>query len=69
MTSRWLITLAGVAATAHVAAAQNSADRIRQLDSAWARSYAVHDTALARSLFAEDIVITSTNGTLKTREG
>jgi ketosteroid isomerase-like protein len=59
---------AAVAASAHAAAAQSAADRIRQLDSAWARTYAAHDTVLARSLLAEDIVITSTNGTLKTRE-
>jgi len=68
MISRWIIGATALAAAAQVSAAQNTADRIRQLDSAWARTYAVHDTALARSLLAEDIVITSTNGTLKTRE-
>ena len=68
MSSRWIIAVAAVLAPAQIAAAQNVADRIRTLDSAWARTYAVHDTVLARSLLAEDIVITSTNGTLKTRE-
>jgi ketosteroid isomerase-like protein len=68
MTSRWVIAVATLISTARVAGAQNAADRVRQLDSAWARTYAVHDTVLARSLLADDIVITSTNGTLKTRE-
>lgn len=40
---------------------------VRSLDSAWARSYATHDTALALRLFAEDLVITGGNGSLKTR--
>jgi len=41
---------------------------ILRLDSAWARSYATNDTVLARAVFAEDIVITSTTGAVKTRE-
>ena len=68
MTSRWIIVVALLVGTAQASAAQNAADRVRQLDSAWARTYAAHDTVLARSLLADDIVITSTNGTLKTRE-
>jgi CubicO group peptidase (beta-lactamase class C family)/ketosteroid isomerase-like protein len=48
--------------------APNLSDTIRKLDSAWARSYAVHDTALALALFDDEIVITSTDGLLKNRE-
>ena len=55
-------------AGAQAGQAQTITDTIRKLDSAWARSYAVHDTALALSLFADDIVITSTDGRLKNRE-
>ena len=56
-------------ATAGAARAQGGADTVRRLDSAWARSYATHDTALAQSLFAEDILVTSTNGAVKNRAG
>jgi ketosteroid isomerase-like protein len=48
--------------------AQDLRQAILRVDSAWARSYATNDTVLARSVFAEDIVITSTNGAVKTRE-
>jgi len=47
---------------------QTATDTVRSLDSTWAHSYAVHDTVFARSILAEDIVITATNGSLKTRE-
>ena len=46
-------------------AAQSPADTIRSLDSAWARSYATHDTMLAKAIFADDLVITGPNGNLK----
>lgn len=41
----------------------------RALDSAWARAYATNDTVLATKLFADDILITSGNGTLKDKAG
>ena len=41
---------------------------IRRLDSLWAQMYARHDTILARSLYAEDLVFTSANGNQKDRE-
>jgi len=44
-------------------------DSIRSLDSAWARSYATHDTALAQALFADGFVDTSAGGVVKGREG
>ena len=44
-------------------------DTIARLDSAWARSYAVHDTALAQALFAPDLVVVGGRGLLKNREG
>jgi ketosteroid isomerase-like protein len=49
--------------------AQTTADTIRRLDSAWARSYARNDTMLARSLFAPDLIVTSGSGALKDFEG
>ena len=44
-------------------------DSIARLDSAWARSYAVHDTATALAIFASDLVVVGGNGALKNREG
>src|SRR5688572_7754214 len=49
--------------------AQSPADVVRSLDSAWARAYATHDTALAMALFDPDIVVTSGNGSVKNRAG
>lgn len=51
------------------ATAQTPVDAVRALDSAWARTYATHDTTLALQLFADDILITSGNGTLKDKAG
>ena len=48
--------------------AQSPIDSVRRLDSAWARSYAIHDTALAHALFAPDLVVTGNNGTTKNRD-
>ena len=56
------------ALSAGVARAQTLADSIRVLDGAWARAYATHDTALAQRLFADDVVITSSSGTMKSRD-
>ena len=56
-----------VAGLPALAAAQDPVAQVRGLDSAWARSYAVHDTAAAIQLFADDMVITGGNGTLKTK--
>lgn len=49
--------------------AQSAEAILSRLDSAWARSYAEHDTATAIALFDERIVITSGSGTLKDRNG
>ena len=49
------------------AAAQSAVDSVRALDSAWARAYAIHDTTLALALFAPDLLVTSANGSLKSR--
>ena len=54
-------------ATAH--AQSSAADSVARLDSAWARSYAVHDTALAQALFAADLMVVGGTGSLKNREG
>jgi hypothetical protein len=47
--------------------AQDATAVIRGLDSAWARAYANHDTTLALSLFAENLVVTSVGGTVRDR--
>ena len=55
---------------ATVARAQSpAADSVARLDSAWAKSYAVHDTAMAQALFASDLVVVGGSGSLKNREG
>ena len=48
---------------------QSPADTLRQLDSAWARSYATNDTVLAGKLFDDSLVVTSGNGRLKNKRG
>ena len=50
-------------------AQSNVEQQLRALDAGWARSYEVHDTTYARSLFADSIVITATNGAVKNKEG
>ncbi|HSE51988.1 MAG TPA: nuclear transport factor 2 family protein [Gemmatimonadales bacterium] len=63
---RWLLIVPLMGA-ANGAAAQSAVDSVRALDSAWARAYATHDTTLALALFAPDFVVTSANGSLKSR--
>lgn len=50
------------------ASAQSPADTIRRLDGIWARMYQAHDTATALQLYADDLIVTSTNGTLKDKK-
>ena len=38
------------------------------LDSVWARNYATHDTTKAKALMADDLFVTSVNGSTKDRE-
>lgn len=59
--------LALMLAASH-ASAQSVADSVRALDSAWARSYATHDTAFAQALFAAELTATSGGGIVKTRD-
>lgn len=49
--------------------AQTPSDTLCQLDSAWARSYATHDTALAQALFADSLVMTGPRGRVKDKKG
>jgi len=49
--------------------AQTPTDTLRQLDSAWARSYATNDTVLAAKLFDDSLIVTSGNGRLKDKRG
>jgi len=53
-----------------IAAAQRTAaDSVHMLDAAWAYAYASHDTTFAKKLFANDLVVTSLNGTTKNKAG
>ena len=63
-----LLALIGILFGATTAGAQNEAS-VRKADSAWARSYAEHDTATAKALFDDRLVVTSGSGTLKNKEG
>lgn len=54
---------------AQSAAAQSTRDSLLALDSAWARSYAKADTALANKLFDDSLIVTSGNGRLKDKKG
>jgi hypothetical protein len=51
------------------AAAQTGRDSLLALDSAWARSYATADTALANKVFHDSLIVTSGNGRLKDKKG
>jgi hypothetical protein len=42
---------------------------LRRADSAWARSYAQHDTVTAKALFDDRLIVTSGTGALKNKEG
>jgi hypothetical protein len=64
-----LVLLAGVLWFPSVGLAQTAADSVLRLDSAWARSYAVHDTALAGAVFSDSLVVTSTSGAVKNKQG
>ena len=52
-----------------VQAQSAAADSVARLDSAWARSYAVHDTVRAQAIFASDLIVVGGNGSLKNRDG
>lgn len=58
-----------VAGASFAQSTANAESEVRALDAGWARSYQVHDTAYAISLFDDDIVITATNGSLKNKSG
>ncbi len=49
--------------------AQSGEEVVRKLDAEWARSYAQHDTATAIALFDDRIIVTSSNGSLKDKNG
>jgi len=68
MTHSRFLLLAALAMSGSAANGQAVVDSVRALDSTWANSYATHDTVFARAILAEDIVITATNGSLKSRE-
>jgi len=49
--------------------AQSPEASLRRADSAWARSYAEHDTVTARALFDDRLLVTSGTGALKNKDG
>jgi ketosteroid isomerase-like protein len=59
--------LTSAANPASVVLAQANAMALEEIDALWAKSYATHDTATALRIFAEDLVVTATNGQLKDR--
>jgi len=66
---RKFIPLLFLMALPNRAPAQTPADTLRQLDSAWARSYATNDTVLAGKLFDDSLIVTSGPGRLKGKKG
>ena len=50
---------------ASVEVQRGGSESILAIDSAWARSYARHDTVLAKQLMADDFFMTSTSGAVK----
>jgi ketosteroid isomerase-like protein len=63
------IALMALGVAVPAVAQQPVIDTVRRLDAGWARAYQMHDTAYALQLFADDLVVTSTNGTLKNKQG
>src|SRR4051812_20854994 len=49
------------------AAAQTAADSVRRMDSVWVKAYAGQDATTAEKLLAPNIVVTSSDGTARTR--
>ncbi|HKA58322.1 MAG TPA: nuclear transport factor 2 family protein [Gemmatimonadales bacterium] len=62
-------TLMALIILSQSATAQTTRDSLLALDSAWARSYATADTALANKLFDDSLIVTSGNGRLKNKNG
>jgi hypothetical protein len=56
-------------AVGDLAWAQTAKDTLMGLDSAWARAYAMNDTALGAKLFDDSLIVTSGNGRLKDKKG
>jgi ketosteroid isomerase-like protein len=63
------LTFASVLLLGATNAGAQSEASVRRVDSAWARSYVEHDTATAKALFDDRIIVTSGSGTLKDKEG
>lgn len=66
---RRFVVIALLATLVTKASAQASEESIRRADSAWARSYAQHDTVTAKALFDDRLIVTSGTGALKNKEG
>ena len=65
----FLLTAAATELTAQSSRPTQETREILALDSAWARTYARHDTTLAKQLMADDFFMTSTAGTTKDKNG
>ena len=63
------VLLLSIAVTVGPLQAQSAEESLRRADSTWARAYAQNDTAAAKSLFDDRLVVTSGTGTLKDKEG
>jgi ketosteroid isomerase-like protein len=63
-----LLLLGAAPALAH-GQGRAATDSLRALDRLWAQTYTKHDTAAAKSLFSDSIVITPASGRLKDKQG
>ena len=62
---RLLVCIAMTVSAASITEGQSPAGTIQRIDSLWAGMYQTHDTALARKLYADDLVWTMVDGNLK----
>lgn len=60
-----LVYLAFALSAASITEGQSPENTIRRLDSLWARMYQTHDTAFARTLYADNLIWTMVNGNVK----
>jgi ketosteroid isomerase-like protein len=60
-----LACIAVTVSAASLAVGQSPAETVRRLDSLWARMYQTHDTAIARKLYADDLIWTMVDCNLK----
>lgn len=68
-TVKRLVLIVAIVTVAPSVRGQSIEESLRHADSAWARSYAQHDTVTAKALFDDRLIVTSGTGSLKDKEG